>query len=57
MEPSFYIALSSFYRKAEDIAEVDDEVKEELRGRFHVINKSLEAMGWGMDKVADPEFD
>lgn len=57
MEPSFYNALSSFYRKAADIVKADEEIKEELRDRFHALNESFYGMGWGMYEVADPEFD
>lgn len=57
MEASFYRNLSAFYRTAADMAEKDEEVKEELRDRFHALNESFRGMGWRMDEIADPEFD
>lgn len=57
IDESFYYSLSDFYQTAADIAKADDKLKDELWDRFHALNESFYDMGWGMDEVADPEFD
>ena len=57
IDEPFYNDLSDFYQTAVDIAKADEELKDELRERFHNLNESFYGMGWGMDEVTDPEFD
>lgn len=57
IDEPFYNDLSDFYQMAVDFAKTDEELKNELSDRFRTLNESFYGMGWGMDEVADPEFD
>ena len=57
IDDSFYNDLSDFYQTAAEMAKADEELKNELWDRFHALNESFYGMGWGMDEVADTEFD